>query len=672
MADQSKAETITLKLEQQIDSAADAATGALGRLERQIGREENALGRLEKGLLDARSKLELLAQGAPNQKAVAAFEKQSAAVGELQVKLEAARAKMASLTAAGGEPKDLKAASKIVDTLTTKLVDANAKMEKLRAPAKSAVVDVAAYKKQEAAVSQLTDKVGAQRDKIGGLRDKLTESRTATKQLADATAFLGDKAGLTGSQAAQLGTQLAALGPYGAIAAAAILAVVGAVAVFVSVIAKGIDSAGKMRAELLTLQAASVSSAGGMNWLFNASRESTAQAERMQASINRVNAASSLGRAKLADYGAQIIALRFRGKEAETVLRAMSTAGAKSDGAAQSVLQMATAYRYAGKSVDALAQRIQDKLGRGAAAQAIALDVQMRRLGENITWIFGGADIDPLLRALDSVLRLFGAGSTSANTMRDAVTYLVEHAIGGMLRLGIAVLRAYIALRSNETAWNAIKLAVKAVVFGFAVMAGITTLVVGGIVVLAGALMALQAAIAGAAVMMVSKLGAAALRFASLAFSIGRFIVEGIANGLTAAGSKVWEALKAIVGGAIDKTKNLLGIASPSKVFFGLGHFTAQGMAGGINRGEQAVVGASAHMSAAMVASSRGMVANDRGVSAPAMAIRVQSPQQPAAQSGTSITFENCSFGGDVTEAKVRGWVRGAIEGEMLASGVAA
>lgn len=663
MATQSRAETITLRLEQQIDSAAEAAIGALGRLENQIGREERALGRLESSLSDAKARLVELSAGTPDRKAVSAFERQSAAVDALREKSQAAIAKIAELAASGGSVKAISAAVTKSDQLDKSLAAAVVKKEQLEKAANTMIVDPAAIKKQQGAIEVLTDRVAAQRDKISGLRDKSAEARSATQQLGDAAKYLGEKSGLAGTEAAVLGKQIAALGPYGAVAAAAILLTVGAVAAFVSVVSKGISAAGEMRAELLKLQVSSVSSSMGMHWLFNATRESADGAARLQKSINAVNATSSLGRAKLAEYAAEINSVRFRGKDADTVLRAMSIAGsAGSDSMAKEVLAMARAYRFAGGSIDDLAKRVEQKLGRAAMSQAIAFNAQIKRLQENITWIFGGADIDPLLRAMNTVLSLFNAGSSSATTMRDAVTKLVEWAIGGMLRVGIAILRAYIALRENEKAWSAVVAIVKVAALGFAGMAILTTVVVGGVLALVAALMTLQMAITGAAIYLLKNLGMALIWVYEKVANIGPAIIDGIANGITRSGAKVWQALKSVLGGAVANTEAQLKIKSPSRVFAGIGHQVDAGLAVGITANENAVMGATQAMTANMVESSAGMVANDVPGS---VAPRVSN--QSTSSETKQFVFQNCNFGSnsqaDIEQAVLIALAKAALSG---------
>lgn len=668
MAEKAQTESITLKLEQQISSAADTATGALGRLESQIMREQNALGRLEKNLTDARSKLEALAAGAPSAKAVQAYERQASAV-------EALREKMNRLAATG----DPKAAG-----VARQLADAQAKLSGLKPAATSSVTDVAAYRKQQAAIEVLTDRIGSQRDKIGGLKDKVAQAKTFQTQMTSATKMLGTELGVTGSRAAQLGSSLAALGPYGAIAAASILVVVGSLAVVVSMFAKAMSASGKMRAEFLQLQASSVSSTMGFHWLLNATRESSLQADRMTQSINRVSASSSAGRAQLTGYAAQINAARFYGDKAETVLKAMSIAGtAGSEKMAQEVLQMSRAYRFAGRSVDDLAERVEKKLGRTALEKAISLDAQMTRLGENITWIFGGADFQPLLRAMNTVLSLFNAGGKSATSMREMVTKMAEKAIGGILDVGIAALKLYIALRKNETAWTIITTVVKYAVFGLFLFAGAVTAAVVALLILPAAIFAVEAAIIGSLVGGLIK----AYKFLSTSnakfWQAGERLMGGLADGVRAGAVKFWEALKSVVGIGVTNTEAQLEVKSPSRVGMRIGgHFTG-GMAGGVRAGAPALVGATSRVTGAMMAESRAMVANDvrapvfsphfaASIAAPAMAPGFASPRQHSDNQRPTVVIRDCTFGAGVTQEMVRDGVLEALESSQLSAGRAA
>ena len=64
--------------------------------------------------------------------------------------------------------------------------------------------------------------------------------------------------------------------------------------------------------------------------------------------------------------------------------------------------------------------------------------------------------------------------------------------------------------------------------------------------------------------------------------NIGSDIIGGLVDGVTGAAQSLIDAVGGAVSGALDWAKNLLGIASPSKVFREIGQFTMQGMALGI------------------------------------------------------------------------------------------
>ena len=66
MAATSSPETVTIQLKQDVDAAANKATGALARMEAQIGREQGALARLEASLVSAKAKMAGIASGGAN------------------------------------------------------------------------------------------------------------------------------------------------------------------------------------------------------------------------------------------------------------------------------------------------------------------------------------------------------------------------------------------------------------------------------------------------------------------------------------------------------------------------------------------------------------------------------------------------------------------------------
>ena len=66
-------------------------------------------------------------------------------------------------------------------------------------------------------------------------------------------------------------------------------------------------------------------------------------------------------------------------------------------------------------------------------------------------------------------------------------------------------------------------------------------------------------------------------------FDVGRNIVEGIWNGISEMGDWLWDKVSSFFGGIVNGVKKLLGIASPSKVFAGIGGFMAEGLGEGFD-----------------------------------------------------------------------------------------
>ena len=64
---------------------------------------------------------------------------------------------------------------------------------------------------------------------------------------------------------------------------------------------------------------------------------------------------------------------------------------------------------------------------------------------------------------------------------------------------------------------------------------------------------------------------------------IGLNIVRGVWNGIASAGDWLWSKVSNFFGGIVNGVKRVLGIASPSKVFAGIGGFMAEGLGEGFD-----------------------------------------------------------------------------------------
>lgn len=81
---------------------------------------------------------------------------------------------------------------------------------------------------------------------------------------------------------------------------------------------------------------------------------------------------------------------------------------------------------------------------------------------------------------------------------------------------------------------------------------------------------------------------------ASWLVGVGRDVIQGLINGITGMFSNIVGAITDVVNGAIDWAKDVLGIASPSKVFMEIGVDTGKGMVKGLDKMQDEVIRATA------------------------------------------------------------------------------
>jgi len=655
----SEAETVTLRLQEEVSGPADKSVGALGRLEAQIVREEAALGRLGQGLTLAKAKLSALAEGSADPKAVAAFEKQKQAVADLNAKLLEAKDAVAIMSQARVTKEVMQGGIDAVEALTSKLDEAKSKIAGLEQAAGGKVVNLDAYRKQGAAVQSMGDRMAGQKDKIAGLKDKLTEGRDAANSMKPKLDAAGNAmramgvAGVDGgSQLGRLVGMFAKMGPYVAIVVVAIVALTAAIAAAGAVIYKAISSASELREELLDLRTA------GIFW-WDAQRANASGAQKLQESIDRVASSSAVARDKIVGYATQLKNSRFQGKQLETALEGMAIAGAAGgDKLANQFLGLAQNARFFGQGLDKLTERFKTKFGAVAEARLLSLGVQFSKFKENITWIFSGADIEPFLNGLHTILGLFDRNTDGAKGMRSIVTKLTEAAIGGFLRLAIFLVRTYIWLKTHAAAWKTIQLIVTGVKTAFVVLGVLAAAALGLIVVAAAACMAASALIWAGIGAVFDGMVAVWTYFKTHSLSeIGTAMIDGLVKGLKAAGHLVLDTLTSIVSGAVKGVKGFLGISSPSRLMNAqVGYEMGAGAAEGLDKSRAEVSEAAEGMAAAGVTGAKG------GASATAA----------PSSSGNNFYFTNCTFGGDFNESAARKMFHTILEGETNAASVAA
>lgn len=160
-----------------------------------------------------------------------------------------------------------------------------------------------------------------------------------------------------------------------------------------------------------------------------------------------------------------------------------------------------------------------------------------------------------------------------------AVAFVVVAAVVAALTVAITTVVGVIS------AWNAILWA------GIAAFVAFNVMVVKGLydffTNLPKYISMAIAAVSAFAGRLLSAIGGAAdsvrAYFAGLNWAeIGTNIVLGLARGITGSAGAVINAIGGVINNAIGSAKRLLGIASPSKVFAGIGEYTGEGFVGGV------------------------------------------------------------------------------------------
>lgn len=120
--------------------------------------------------------------------------------------------------------------------------------------------------------------------------------------------------------------------------------------------------------------------------------------------------------------------------------------------------------------------------------------------------------------------------------------------------------------------------------------------------------------------------------------TIGKNIVQGLWNGIKSMMTWITDKVSGFVGGIVSSVKGVLGIASPSKVFAGIGEYMAEGLAQGwdneYDRIRQKIEGGMDFGAASVDFVSSGL-----GVASAGMVNGISSAIQSAGSSGGSITF---------------------------------
>lgn len=275
---------------------------------------------------------------------------------------------------------------------------------------------------------------------------------------------------------------------------------------------------------------------------------------------------------------------------------------------------------------------VKSKFGAIAAKQMLALPVQLAKARENLTKLFSGVKIEPLLVALSSVLSLLGENTVTGRALKAVLESLINPLVSGLAELApfakgmfqglligalmfaIAVLKVRNAIReafggnarsSLLTLENGLLAGKVAFVLIGGAVAALTILL--GILAVAMFLVALPfilagAVIAGAIYGVVALVGLLADAFTSVVEAVMSLdlgaaasqLVSGFVGALASGAGLIVQAASSLASGALNAIKSTLGISSPSKEAAKLASFTTVGFADQIDDDAPAVQGAMA------------------------------------------------------------------------------
>jgi hypothetical protein len=607
-----KAETVMLKLDEQIAGAADRATGALGRLENQIAREQNALGRLDQSLVLAKMRLGQIASGGDKGVVdILAYKRQQMAVQALGDKIGAQKDKIASLgekaTAAKGATEQLGGALKLVgdkagvsSSQAAQLASSLAELGPYGAAAAAALLIMGG------AITLVVGIIAKGITSAGEMRDEFLKLKAASIEGYGGLSWMYN--GMVASNAAAETMQ--------------------------NVIDRVSVSTARSREELVGY-AAQVRAAHFSGKDFETVLKTMAIAG---AGGNKERSAQFLAMARDA---------RYFGKSIDELAdRVKKKLGPLAD---EELLGIDVQLKNLGKNIKWIFGDSDIK----PILKVTQSFLSLLNVGSPTATSLRDAITLLVETAINKFLKL-------TIVLLKTYIWLKEHKAAWMaIKLVVAIVGiAFLTLAA------AIGLVIAGAVLMGAVMMAPFVLILAGIGLFVKSIYDIATdwrtlwegvkLIASDAWNWISGIFSG---MTAKFLSVGSDIIGGIVSGIKAAGGAIWGALKGAVGGAIDSVKSFLGIASPSKLFKAeIGYQMAAGAAEGVDAGAGEVADSATKM-ASGGAKAAASAANDNAGS--------------GSSAGKTFNFYNCDFGG-ATEETIRRWMHNVLETDSLDAAVPA
>lgn len=692
------AEDFVLRLVDQVSPAARVMASATSQLEAKIQAQRAALAGYEAQLEAAAGKLEAVAAGGDKGFVnVAQARRAQAEVARLQEAVDGARGAMDRLAGArplAAQVSTLQQARGAITAAADAIAELEAQQHLLASSggATKAQIDAitAALQRQRAALRQAQQGYvrlgGSSREalaaggsataKVGAMGQQAKGAKINLEEMSSSLGQLGGPLGTAGSRASALGSafqKLKGLGRAGPIAAIVVVVVALTAALVAAAAAATRFAIGMANA------------ARNQRLAFESAAANYSALDRLGTILPQVQRRTGLATEEIQRLATDLAKAKTPANRLGSALDAMATATA--GGAGPEYLErLQRALVSTGKVPPELAAKF-SKFEGIAKKRMLSLEAQGGTLKRHFGALFADLKIETFLGKLASLISIFDQGKASGQAFKFIVEKLFQPMIDGaaaalpkvrrfILQATLAALKAYIAVKlffkSDEgqrltavlkaigsaiawvgSTWASVQLAGMSAVFSYAATAGrilVTVLYVLGAAfsVIASLAVSAFSAVRGTISSAIDWISSQSL------VQIGVNMMKGLANGIIKGGAEVFGAIKSVVGGAIKAASNILEEKSPSRVF----------MRKGVNIGRGAEVGILSRKSAierAVVEVMPTEVANEN-------ATPVRGTAGGAGGGDTfAPVFNNCFFGGDLTEESLREMLFGIWQSEARA-----
>jgi hypothetical protein len=243
-------------------------------------------------------------------------------------------------------------------------------------------------------------------------------------------------------------------------------------------------------------------------------------------------------------------------------------------------------------AVGEFAKVSQAKFGGVVARQLQGLDAQSARFSKLWGKLFDGLNPEPVLQAVGILVGMFDKANPLAQTLagviKEVFDPIANNAVSAAqaieaFALGFAIqaTKIYLAGKPVFDLFGDLTLSLTGAKTAGEAFATVAAVIAGGIG-LVGVLLFGLPAIIGFVFSKMVELGG---MFVEWGKTVGAQLIQGMVDGIVGMVGSIVSAITGTVGAGITAAKDLLGIASPSKVFAEIGDNTVAGFTGAVDAG---------------------------------------------------------------------------------------